>query len=147
MTSTTSEEEFWTTELANVGLPVKRAYKETFDTGEIIIQAEFTRGLTDVENNLFLSLTNPSAFRKKMARINAANIPQWATWTEEEILDWFQTNITTPLDATLPAMTTATQIRNTFLALVDIMKKQNTAQIANARMTAALRDENWPPLG
>lgn len=85
--------------------------------------------------------------RRLNARMNASNIPGWVTMTEPDFLAWMQTNIHTPLSATLPAMTNATQIRNTFLAIVDVMQKMATAIENEGRLDIAFRDEIYPNLG
>jgi hypothetical protein len=59
MSTTISEEQFWTSTLQAAGLPVKRAYKETYDDGTFEIQAEFLQGLTAEQNLTFLTITNP----------------------------------------------------------------------------------------
>lgn len=50
----------WLTILQTAGLPATKAYEETRDDGTSEIQAEFSVGLTDEQNTLFLSLTNPA---------------------------------------------------------------------------------------
>jgi hypothetical protein len=142
-----SEEQQWTTLLQNAGLPVKRAYKETFDDGSFVIQAEFTTGLTTVQNELFLSLTNPAKLREQQARLQAKAISNWSTWTEQQALDWLQTNIGDPLNTPIPPNPmTVQQIRAVLVSIVDTMKKQYDAEKAMARMIVALRNKTWSDL-
>lgn len=59
----------------------------------------------------------------------AANIPSWAGWTEEQALTWHDTNITTPLNAA----TTLAQAK----AVMVVMAQENRALL---RMLVALRN-------
>lgn len=63
-------------------------------------------------------------------------IPGWATWSEAEALDWWTTNLS---DAQVDA------VANLADAKV-ILKRQNTAIRAMARMLIAMRDRLWPGL-
>lgn len=102
------------------------------------------------------SLSNPmtqaeqnAINRAISARTNAKNIPNWASYSATEALDWMQTNIGTPLDTPLPTaaqLGNTTTLRNTLSTLVDIMKKQNMVDKAIAQMVIALRDDTWPNL-
>jgi hypothetical protein len=84
--------------------------------------------------------------KRKRARIKVANIPDWVDITDTAFLAWMQTNIHVPLNATLPAMTNATQIRNSFIAVVDIMKDMATVIENAGLLEIAIRDDRWPNL-
>lgn len=64
------------------------------------------------------------------------NIPGWATWTEQEALDWFNANIS---DTQIDAVTNLTEAKV-------ILKHQSQALFAIGRMVMALRDHTWPEL-
>lgn len=64
----------------------------------------------------------------------ASAIPSWAGWTESDVLNWFDTNVTN----LLPAANLA--------AANTIMTNMATAQRAMARMLIALRNKTWPSL-
>lgn len=133
-------------ELKAAGLPVNGTAIE----GQTVL---FTRPLTDGSNGsineveIYESIVNPAAYRKSLAMGAAAQIPNWAHWTESQVLDWFQTNIETPLAAPIPANPmTVQQIRAVLVAIVSILGAMVTAMKAMARMIVALRDETWPNL-
>lgn len=101
----------------------------------------WTRPLNEQEADVAESIINPAVYRRDHARVAANNIPNWATWTEAQVLAWFAANIDTPLAAPIPANPMSVQqIRGTLVALVAIIDAQNTAQKAMARMIVALRD-------
>ena len=78
------------------------------------------------------------------ARINAKAIPNWATWSENEALEWADTNIGTPLStgrANLPAQLSLATTRMVFLALFDILDQFYIALVAIIRMVIALRNK------
>jgi hypothetical protein len=86
------------------------------------------------------------AIREATAESQAANVPQWAGYTEAEALQWLADNIGTPLDASLPATVNATTNRAIIVSLIGIMKKQYAAQVATTRMVVALRNRTFPKL-
>ena len=63
----------------------------------------------------------PEEARQEQADTDAANIPGWASWTEEQVLDWIDDNVTDLASA-------------------------KTALTAMARMLVALRNKTWPGL-
>lgn len=68
------------------------------------------------------------------AEAQAAAIPQWASWTEAQALDWHNTNITTQLPvANLTAANT-------------VLQKLDAENRALIRMVLALRNKIWPNL-
>jgi hypothetical protein len=100
------------------------------------------------------SLANPmtqaetnAANRAANSRAHAKAIPSWASWTEQEALDWIQANIGTPLATPIPPNPmTVQQIRAVLVSFVNIMNNMNAVQTAMARMEIAVRDEIWPDL-
>ena len=87
--------------------------------------------------------------RLKAARITAKAIPSWATWTQAEANTWGQTNIGTPLATartSLPATLTLATARAAFVVILNILDQMWILQQANAQMTLALRDAQWPDL-
>lgn len=76
------------------------------------------------------------AQRYNAAEGNARNVPSWATWTETQTLDWWTTNLS---DAQVDAVANLADARA-------LMKKQNAAIKAMARMLIAMRDRLWPQL-
>jgi len=74
-------------------------------------------------------------------------IPDWATWTETQALDWGETNIGTPLAtgrATLPVTLTLTTARAAILQIITILDAMWTLQKSLGRMVIALRNKEWP---
>lgn len=96
----------------------------------------FTRTLTPTEWQTYLSIADPSRVRQEAAEDAVRNIPGWATWSEAEALDWWNTNLS---DAQVDA------VANLADAKV-ILKRQNAAIRAMARMLIAMRDRLWPGL-
>ncbi len=70
------------------------------------------------------------------ARTAAKAISNWATWDEAQVLAWFDNNLG---DAAVDALTIPVGAKT-------IIKAQNTALKAMARMIVALRDDTWPDL-
>jgi hypothetical protein len=77
---------------------------------------------------------DPIAQRYNAAESNARNVPSWATWTETQVVDWWNTNLS---DAQVDA------IANLADAKI-LMKKQNAGIKAMARMLIAIRDRVFP---
>ena len=65
--------------------------------------------------------TDYEAIVKAGADAQAANIPGWATWTEQESLDWIEANVTNLASA-------------------------KTVLLAMSRLLVALRNKQWPGL-
>lgn len=65
----------------------------------------------------------------------AAAIPGWASWTEDDALDWYETHVTDPLAA-------AGSLAEAKVVLASMAQ----AQRALIRMVLALRNEVWPNL-
>lgn len=65
----------------------------------------------------------------------AQNIPGWATWDEDQVLAWIDSNISAPL----AAATTLAEAKV-------VLGKMDTAMQAMARLLVALRDKTWPGL-
>lgn len=95
-----------------------------------------------------IEILNPEAttqFKQQTAQIfnrfdqsktNAANIPNWATWTQAEWTAFFDTNLS---DAQAELVTNITTAKV-------MIKRQNEVINAMAKMLMALRDETWPDL-
>lgn len=134
-------------DLVNAGLPVLSAT----DIPGKPKQATFSRSLSEEESELYHDLRSPTRIlarqRKEQAKLNAKNIPEWASWSEDEALQWLLVNIGTPLETNIPPhpMTTQ-QIRNAIVLIVNTMKKQYEAEKAMARMIIAIRNELWSDL-
>ena len=108
--------------------------------------------LTDqqIENILSTAATQgelDDVQKEKQSKLNAQNIPNWATYTEAEALAWMQTNIGTPLATVIPPNPmTVQQIRAVLVVLQNTMNSQYQAEQSMARMIIALRDKTWPNL-
>jgi len=92
----------WILTLQNAGLPATIAAVNEYGK----VDAAFSRELTPAEWLLFLSLTDPGAYRKANASKIARAIPLWAIFTQAETEAWYTTNVRTPFTAaaTLPLM-------------------------------------------
>jgi hypothetical protein len=87
--------------------------------------------------------------RLAQASKTARGIPSWALWTQAEANTWGQTNIGTPLATartSLPATLTLATARAAIITILNILDKMWVLQQANAQMTLALRDAQWPDL-
>jgi hypothetical protein len=131
--------------LQAAGLPVVDAD----DSGA----ASFSRDLTDAERLLLTDIIDPAGIparaRLAQSRITAKAIPNWATWTQAEANTWGQTNIGTPLATartSLPVTLTLATARAAFVVILNILDQMWILQQANAQMTLALRDAQWPDL-
>ena len=131
--------------LQAAGLPVSTAD----DSGD----CTFWRAFTPAEQILFNDIIDPSQAsaraRLRQSRITAKAIPSWATWTQAEANTWGQTNIGTPLATartSLPATLTLATARAAFVVILNILDQMWILQQANAQMTLALRDAQWPDL-
>jgi len=88
---------------------------------------------------------------QRQAEADAAAIPEWAMWTEEQALEWFNTNIADLL-AEIPDINglTADTYRNNAQAIdaqyQDIFAGLVAMNRALARLVIALRNERWPNL-
>lgn len=112
--------------LQNAGLPALTC--DGFD-------ATWSRALTAEEWGVVFDLFHPEFAKQRNARTAALNIPDWVNWTEEQVLDWFATNVDTPLSGT-----------PTNAQVLSAVRSMRTAQKAMARMIVALRDDTWPNL-
>lgn len=70
------------------------------------------------------------------AKLNAKNIPNWATWDEATALAWFDPKLN---DAGVDAIAS-------LAAAKPILKDLITVNRALIRMVIALRDNSWPDL-
>jgi hypothetical protein len=74
--------------------------------------------------------------RWSSAMTNAKNVPSWSAWSEADALDWWNANLS---DTQTDAIANLTDAKA-------ILKKQNAALKAMARMLIAMRDRLWPTL-
>jgi len=92
-----------------------------------------------------------AAIREEEAESKASAIPGWATWTEQEALDWYTVNVMDLIDA-IPDIgsMTNTAYTNNAKAIAAQMQSIITAQslvIQNmARMLLAVRNKLWSNL-
>lgn len=117
---------------------------------------EWTSPLTGPQTtalNAVLAAHDPvdyPAIREAGAEAQAASIPNWASWTEAQVLTWLTDNIGTPLVAGRAAVpspiTSFAQVRAIIIGLLDIMDKQYTLEVAQSRMLVALRNKTFPKL-
>jgi hypothetical protein len=131
--------------LQTAGLPVVDAD----DSGA----ASFSRDLTDAERLLLTDIIDPAGIparaRLAQSRITAKAIPNWATFSQSQANTWGQTNIGTPLATartSLPVTLTLATARAAFVVILNILDQMWILQQANAQMTLALRDAQWPDL-
>ena len=107
-------------------------------------------------NNLPVTINPPgivwlAAIKEEEAEGKASAISGWATWTEQEALDWYTTNVTDLID-TIPDISALSQTAYANNARLIAAQTQNiiVAQalvIQNmARMLLALRNKSWPNL-
>lgn len=70
------------------------------------------------------------------SQTQAQNIPNWASWTETDVLAWFEANVDSLLDLNPPSQA----------QVLAAVRQMRTAQKAMARMIVALRNAQWPQL-
>ena len=78
-------------------------------------------------------------------------ILNWSTWTEQEALDWYTTNVTDLIDAIpdidgLSSTAYANNAQAIAAQLQDIISAQALVIQNMARMLLALRNKTWPNL-
>jgi len=77
---------------------------------------------------------DPIQERSVAAETNLRNVPGWATWTEAQALDWWNTNLS---DAQADAIANLADAKA-------MLKKQNAALKSMARMLIAMRNRLFP---
>ena len=82
--------------------------------------------------------------RERDADEAAANIPNWATWTAEQALNWHDTNIATPLN-NAPTVTNQNAVQ-VLQGVLNIMSQIETENRAMVQMILAMRNKLWPRL-
>lgn len=92
-------------------------------------QAVQAQTVLDAHNGI-----DPIVQRYNAAESNVRNVPSWATWTEAQTLDWWNTNLS---DAQVDAVTSLADAKV-------LMKKQNAGIKSMARMLIAIRDRVFP---
>lgn len=75
-------------ELLAAGLPAVST-----DGNDAQAATQFSRELTLVEWQAYLSIANPVQHKMSQGKIDIANIPNWATWTQAQFLTWYNTNV------------------------------------------------------
>jgi hypothetical protein len=111
----------WLLTLQQAGLPAIKAYEETTEDGTIQVQASFSRSLTAVEWQLFLSLTNPARARRENAINEAALATELKSLTPAQAVQYIENNV------------------------IDLPSAKRVLKVM-ARILIALRDETWPNL-
>lgn len=96
----------------------------------------FSRLLTLEEEVVRDSIVNKRAFRERSARLTAAAVPNWATWSQADWESYFNANL---------ASGNVTSIANLADAKA-MLTKQNTVINALAKIVLAMRDQVWPDL-
>lgn len=117
-------------------------YDDLLAAGLPVIDAEpgvtphFSRPLTLAEEDILASIVNKPAVRQKQAKITAKSIPQWATWTQEDWMTYFNANLS---DSEADLVTS--------LAAARVMIKRQNLVIKNlVKMVIAMRDTIWSDL-
>jgi hypothetical protein len=101
-----------------------------------IAKTYFSRPLTPEEVELYNSVASPVKYKENKAKDNVLLIPDWATWTEAEIIAWWDANLSAAQVATVVNIVTTQAM----------MTKQNKAIKDLARLIVNLRDGTWPDL-
>jgi len=83
--------------------------------------------------------------RAEAAEATVAGIPGWATWTEEQALQWYETNIGEPID-NAPETITSQNAVVVLQGIVDLLKQLNSVERAQIKIDLALRNKAWPNL-
>jgi len=84
--------------------------------------------------------------RRKQAETDVTNIPGWATWTEEQALNWHDTNIKDELDGA-PTTVTSQNAVAVLQGILDVLRDYIQPELrAHLRLLIALRNETWPNL-
>lgn len=79
---------------------------------------------------------DPVEVRFATAEAAVRNVLGWATWTETQVLDWWNTNLS---DAQVDAVANLADAKA-------LMKKQNAGIKAMVRLLIAIRNRLWPQL-
>lgn len=111
------------TDLIAAGLPVAGTAVE----GTTVL---FTRPLTPQETQTYERIVNPLEYRRTTAHLDASNIPNWATWTQDDLATYIAANL---------SAANVTAVANLADAKV-MLAKQNAVIAALAKMVIALRD-------
>lgn len=109
-------------ELQNAGLPA------TWTDGGV--NAAFSEPLTEQQNLLFLSMVNQQEYRRLQARIDANEIPNWATWTQAQWTTYYNSNIG---NGNIPAIGNLADAKAMLTKMAVVMDAQ-------AKMIIALRN-------
>ena len=83
--------------------------------------------------------------RAAAAETTVANIPGWATWTEEQALAWYETNIGEPID-NAPEVVTSQNAVAILQGVVNLLREMNNLERAQIKLDLAIRNKLWPNL-
>ena len=83
--------------------------------------------------------------RAVAAETTVANIPGWATWTEEQALAWYETNIGEPID-NAPEVVTSQNAVAILQGVVNLLREMNNLERAQIKLDLAIRNKLWPNL-
>jgi hypothetical protein len=75
-------------QLLDAGLPAVAT-----DGNDAQAATQFSRSLTPAEWLIYLGIADPERGKMFQAKVDAVNIPNWATWTQAEFLTWYNANI------------------------------------------------------
>lgn len=119
--------------LVAAGLPVISATDDGF--------ASFSRSLENGELRKYIQIVNPGEYTKLIkqlaAKTIASGVPNWVTWTPEQLETWCNNNLMT--DAAIDALSIPAALKTNV--------KANNAFTRNAgKMIIALRDQLWTDL-
>lgn len=96
-----------------------------------------TQGQVDALSGSGTAVWNRAAItRYKASRSFAKTIPNWATWSQTDLLTWFNANISS---TQINAATTLAQLK-----VISI--KQSSAILSIGQLLIAFRDYQWPDL-
>lgn len=138
-------------ELISAGLLVDSAT----EGGQVSYSFQMTSQQTQTFQDVLLNHFDPASYAivthnratEASAATSAAAIPNWATWTEAQVLAWFTTNIDTPLAVPIPTGTlTVAQIKTILQNMQTIMLSMAVVEKNLSRMEVALRNKTFPNL-
>ena len=83
--------------------------------------------------------------RAAAAETTVANLPGWATWTEEQALAWYETNVGEPIDNAPEAVTSQNAVA-VLQGVVNLLREMNNLERAQIKLDLAIRNKLWPNL-
>lgn len=112
-------------DLLNAGLPATST-----DGNDANAATQFSRTLTPAEWLTYLSIADPKQAKALQARIDAGNIPNWASWTQAQLQSWWDANLS---DALVDGFAIPAGVKA-------MLKAQNAALLRISQMEIAIRD-------